>query len=483
MPEVKTDNAIQFVLDNKIVTVDFNESLKPTTTLLNYLRSLPNHKGVKEGCAEGDCGACTVVIAEPKDGKMSYRAVNSCLVFLPMIHGKQVITVENLAERNGSETILHPVQMALVESDGTQCGFCTPGVVMSLFGLYKNTEKPDRSEIEHSLAGNLCRCTGYQPILNAAINLPDSKNDGFTENEPVILQMIENIKRNYGSLELIAGGQKYYKPATIEEALRLKEKHTSAVVISGSTDVALRQTKRFEKIDEIIDISAIEELKTIKEDNGFYIIGAGSSLEDLRIFFREKIPAFSEMLDKFASKQIRNIATIGGNLATASPISDTIPLMFALGAWITITGKKGERTCDMDSFIKGYRETALQDEDLIKEIIIPKPKPDNYIGFYKVSKRNDVDISSVSAGFSSEIVDGVIKKAVFAYGGMAAFTKRAQKAEKFLTGKEWNREIIEEAAILVQKDFSPISDVRAGADYRNEVAKNLLLRYFYDKKF
>jgi len=481
MPEAKTKNTIQFILDNKIVTVQFGDKYNPTTTLLNYLRSLPNHKGVKEGCAEGDCGACTVVIADIIDGKIVYKAVNSCLVFLPAIHGKQVITVENLAESNGKELRLHPVQKALVESDGTQCGFCTPGVVMSLFGLYKSPVNPTRIEVEKSLAGNLCRCTGYQPIMNAAINLPENNNDIFSENEPQVLKMIEKIKNTYGSLELSNGEQQYFKPLTLTDALKLKEIYPDAVVISGATDIALRQTKKFEKIDKIIDISGIESLKTIKEDNGFYIIGAGSTLEEMRLFFRDKIPALSGMLDIFASKQIRNVATIGGNLATASPISDTIPLMFAIEAWITISGKKGERTCNMDNFIKGYRKTALSDEDIIKEVIIPKPKAEKYIEFYKVSKRKDVDISSVSAGFSTEIVNGVINSAILAYGGMAAYTKRAQKAENFLIGKEWNREIIEEAAVLVQEDFSPISDVRAGADYRNEVAKNLLIKYYFEK--
>ncbi len=471
-------NKIQFVLDNRIVTVDFDDKINPTTTLLNYLRSLPNHKGVKEGCAEGDCGACTVVIAEPKDGKMTYKAVNSCLVFLPMIHGKQVITVENLANRNNKELLLHPVQRVLVEADGTQCGFCTPGIVMSLFGMYKNRESGSRKEIELSLAGNLCRCTGYQPILNASFNLPESGNDKFTENESGIIKMIEIIENESGSLELTTENQKYFKPATFAEALKLKEKYPSATVISGATDVALKQTKRFENIEEIIDISDIKHLKTIREDNGYYLIGAGATLEEIRRYFRNKIPPISEMLENFASKQIRNIATLGGNLATASPISDTIPLMFALGAWVTIAGKKGERTCNMDSFIKGYRKTALQDDDFIKEIVIPKPEPETHIKFYKVSKRKDVDISSVSAGFAVKLVDGTVESAVLAYGGMAAYTKRAKSAEDYLTGKKWNKETVEKAASLILDEFSPISDVRAGAEYRSSVAASLLMKFY-----
>ncbi len=478
MSGTETDNKIKFVLDGKVVTVDFNNDMKPTVTLLNYLRSLPGHKGVKEGCAEGDCGACTVVIAEPENGKMKYKAVNSCLVFLPMIHGKQVITVENLAETANNNLILHPVQKAVVESDGTQCGFCTPGVVMSLFGLYKNSVNPSRKEIEESLTGNLCRCTGYQPILNAGLTLPEDRSDKFYKDEPEIMEMLNQINSTSGSIRLITDKQKYFKPNIVNELLILKSKYPDAEIISGATDIALKQTKKFELIERIIDISAIDSLKSISEEKSFYVIGAGATLEEIRNYFQNRLPVISDMLGVFASKQIRNLATMGGNLATASPISDTIPLLFALNAWVTVVGKDKEKTLPVEKFIAGYRKTLLESDEIIRDIVIPKPENNSVTKFFKVSKRQDVDISSVSAAFSIKKQNGIAKDVILAYGGMAEKTVRALKTEEFLLNKAWSKENIEQAMDILKTEFSPLSDVRAGAEYRKEVAASLLMKFF-----
>ncbi len=480
--QLKT-NTIQFILDNKIITVDFDkEPLKPTTTLLNYLRSLPNHKGVKEGCAEGDCGACTVVLAEQQNGKIIYKAVNSCLVFLPMIHGKQVITVENLAKRNGKEVRLHPVQVALIESDGTQCGFCTPGVVMSLFGLYKNSKNPDRVEVEEYLGGNLCRCTGYQPILNAGISLSEDEGDRFTENEEHILKLIKEIKGNYRNVRIKTLNQKYFQPTEADEALQILEDNHDAIVISGSTDIALKQTKKFELLETIIDISAIDSLKKFSETDNEFIIGAGMTMESIKTELQSKLPVFCEMLKVFASKQIRNLATLGGNIASASPISDTLPLLFALNAKLSLITKAGEREIAIQNFITGYRKTDLRRNEIIKAIIIPKQKQNVITKFYKVSKRKDVDISSVSAGFTIELQNGIIKNIILAFGGMAETTRRAVKTEEFLINKNWDEESVEKAMAILREEFKPITDARAGEEYRKDVAANLLMKNYYDQK-
>ena len=473
------NNTIQFILDNEIVTIDFSHcSLAPTTTLLTYLRSLPDHKGVKEGCAEGDCGACTVVIAEQKHGTIHYKAVNSCLVFLPMIHGKQVITVENLAHTTTAKELqLHPVQTALIEADGTQCGFCTPGVVMSLFGLYKNIPAPDRTEVEEHLNGNLCRCTGYQPMINAGASLPDNNDDWFTENECATLQLLHTINTPQTSISIETSSQSYFQPLTIDEALQAKETHPDAVSLSGSTDISLKQTKQFELLQTVIDLSAVDSLQEFTETDSAFIVGAGMTLESINEKLQKQLPVFTEMIRLFASKQIRNLATIGGNIASDSPINDTIPLLFALEANVILINRTEKKELTAEDFILGYRKTALQPNELIECIIIPKQKNNCSNRFYKVSKRKHVDISSVSAGFSLELEGNLVKKVILAYGGMAETTKRATKTENFLLGSPWNQKNIQQAILIVKDEFTPLSDVRAGADYRTMVAGNLLMKF------
>ncbi|MFH0865742.1 MAG: xanthine dehydrogenase small subunit [Bacteroidota bacterium] len=474
--------SLQFILDGKIKEIDFRkQNILPSATVLNYLRSLPDHKGVKEGCAEGDCGACTIVVAQPEDGKLQYRAIDSCLLFLPMIHGKQLITVENLAQILNGEKILHPVQQLMVELDGSQCGYCTPGIVMSLFALYKNHHIPSVGIIRDALTGNLCRCTGYQPIIEAAQRACTHNGvDHFTEKENEIISLISKITAGEKTLKFKIKKQTYHKPFSLNEALRLKKENPDAIIINGSTDIALRQTKKKELLTEIIDLSDVNELKTFNEDEKNFYFGSGLSLEQVRKYSAGKLPALQNILNVFGSLQIRNIATIGGNVGSSSPIGDCLPLLFAYIAAVKLKSEVSERILPVEDFIKGYRQTDIKENELITEIIIPRPGKNQIIRSYKVSKRKDLDISTVSATFNIKLEDSLVSEAVVAYGGMAAYTKRAVNTENYLKGKKWSRENIEAAMEILAEEFTPISDARSEAMYRKTAAKNLLMKFFND---
>jgi xanthine dehydrogenase small subunit len=477
--------SISFVLDDEVIEINFEkQNISPTLTILNYLRSLPNHKGVKEGCAEGDCGACTVVLSEiDGNDRLIYKAVNSCLVFLPQVHGKQLITIESLAIKNNDQIQLHPVQEALIETNGSQCGYCTPGIVMSMFALYKNHDHSLPELIKDALTGNLCRCTGYQSILQATEKAcSEIEEDHFSRNQSKIVSKLKEINSDGRSVQIITEIQKYFVPLTIGEALDLKQNFPKAVMVNGSTDISLRQTKKFELIPELIDLSAIAELKHYKEAQDEIIIGAGLSLETIKSLIFEKLPAFHEMLSVFASKQIRNVATLGGNLGTASPISDTLPLLMAYDSKIVMINKNGKREIPVGDFILGYRKSDLRKDELIHSCIIPLSS-NRKVGFYKVSKRKDLDISSVSGGFGLELSNRIVKDICLAFGGLAAIPKRAKCTEASLLQKEWSVENIEKASQILFEEFSPISDARCSAEFRKTIARNLLLKFYYENSF
>ncbi|MBI9037399.1 MAG: xanthine dehydrogenase small subunit [Bacteroidales bacterium] len=482
---MKNNNKISFVLDGEIVEIDFskNHNLKPTTTVLNYLRSAGGHKSVKEGCAEGDCGACTIAVAE-LDGnqKLSYKSITSCIVFLPMIHGKQLITAENLSGKPLKAEELHPVQRAIVKHNGSQCGYCTPGVVMSMFVLYKNHQNPSRETIEDALTGNLCRCTGYNSILKAAEEACSRHNrDNFSKNENKIIEHLKSIKKNYSDIEIIADQHSYFRPSTIENALLLRRKHPEAIIINGASEIALRQTKHNEKFKMILDLSGLGELKQISFDEDYYRIGAGVSIEDLKNEFINEFPIINQALKYFGALQLRNLATIGGNIAAASPIGDTLPLLIALNAKLLLQNQNSERLINIADFIKSYRKTDIANDEIIREVLIPKPNNNFIYKFYKISKRKGLDISTVSACFSLNLdQNNIILKIVLVFGGMAAITKNAIKTEEFLTGKSWNINNIKKAGEILYNEFEPIGDARAEAETRKIAVKNLLLKFYSD---
>lgn len=470
---------VSFVLDGSITTVEFppDGSLTPTTTVLNYLRDLPEHRGVKEGCAEGDCGACTVVLGDvTPSGTMRYRAVDSCLVFLPMLHGKHLLTVENLRSTDGA---LHPVQLSMVETGGSQCGFCTPGIIMSLFALYRNTHHPSRTHIDDALTGNLCRCTGYRPIIEAAAAAcVHGGKDHLHSTEQEIATLIGTMPHE--SIHIKTSHQEYYQPVTLKEALDLKHRHPETIVINGATDIALRVTKKHEVLKRIIDLSAVEELRSVSEDESSLTLGGGLPLTDVLAKVNGLFPALSDMLSVFGSVQIRNLATLGGNLGTASPIGDALPVLMSYNARVVLQSISGKREVPVSDFVKGYRQTDRRIDELITGVVLPKLPPHTVVRSYKVSKRKDLDISTLSSGFRLRLNprNNVVESIRLAYGGMADRVKRARTVEQFLIGKRWERETVEQAMQMMDTEFTPIADARSGAEFRRVAARNLLLKFW-----
>jgi xanthine dehydrogenase small subunit len=350
---------------------------------------------------------------------------------------------------------------------------------MSLFGLYKNHHNPSREVIEDSLTGNLCRCTGYQPIIKAAEHACSCVDvDKFTLHEARIIDLLKEINHDKTAIEIQLPYGNYYKPFLLSDALRFRQRYPQALVISGATDTALRQTKKHEKLTNIIDLSGITELDYFAEDDTYYRIGEGLSLERLKTLSTGKLPALHHMLQVFGSLQIRNLATIGGNIGSASPIGDTLPLLMAYKADVVLRSEFSERVVHISDFIEGYRKTSIAPGELITAVHIPKPAATVMIRSYKVSKRKDLDISTVSGGFSLALENELVQKIILAFGGMADMPRRASETEKFLTGKPWNRTNIDHALKILVNEFTPWSDARASAEYRSLVARNLLLKFY-----
>ncbi len=469
-------NKISFVFKNKIQVIDFEkDNFSPNSTLLEFIRSNDDKKGTKEGCNEGDCGACTVVLIEKINGKIKFRAVNSCVIFLPSVHGKQIITIEDI----GSVEKLHPIQQIFVDEHASQCGFCTPGFIMALFAQKADNLNSNQDELVEAVSGNLCRCTGYRPIVTSAKDIAELKNlNEF--NTFARADLIDEINTST-TVNIEQGEYKYSIPYSLNEALNLKANRPQSTITSGSTDLVLKVTKRKEPIYDIIDISSITELQGISETKNEYIIGAGTKIEDIYQFSKEKLPAFANMVQHFGAKQIRNRATIGGNIATASPIGDILPVLFAYSAKLVIVGNE-EKTVDIKDFVIGYRKTILQQNELIKAVIIPKPTVNQIIKSYKISKRTDLDISTVSAGFNLTVYNNKVSEIILAFGGMAETTKRASKTENFLLNKEFNEENIIEASKILKDEFTPITDARSSKEARAIMTKNLLIKFYEDVK-
>ena len=461
-----TSNFISFVHMDRIIEV---KNPDPNETLLNYIRTKLKKTGTKEGCAEGGCGACTVVVGELKNNEMDYRAINSCISLLPTLQGKQLIIVEDLISKDGK---LHPVQEQMVKCHGSQCGFCTPGFVMALFSMFKKYSNFKEDLIKDSISGNLCRCTGYKPIIKAAKNLKSQNRiDHFSKNIKNTIKLIKKI--NNKSIKIYKNDKKYFAPRYVQELKKILKRNININFMSGGTDLSLNITKERKDINSIIYMNSINELNYIKNNSKYIEVGASTPLIDLEYYIKKYYPDFTKILKRYGSPQIRNVGTVAGNIATASPIGDCLPLLLSLNAQVVLQGAKKTQILFLDSFFISYRKTKLKKGQFIHSVRIPLFKKNTFKA-YKVSKRFDDDISSVCAAFNLEIVKNKIENVRIAYGGMAAIPKRAIFCEKVLLKSMVNEETFNKAKVALEKDFKPISDMRASGSYRMEVAKNLL---------
>lgn len=464
-------NCIRFILDGEVVSV---ENVEPARSVLQYLREDLNRTGSKEGCAEGDCGACTVVIAEVVDGKVHYRAVNACIQFLSTLDGKALFTVESLKQADGS---LHPVQQSLVDYHGSQCGFCTPGFVMSLFALYQNGENPDRVTLDDVLSGNLCRCTGYRPIIEAGMHMHDYP--AITENEPLLLEALNALKTGQDlHIQSVAGD--FHAPSSLASLAEIYLQNPTACILAGGTDVGLWVTKQLRELPEVIYLGNVPELQDIKQTATGIEIGAAVTLEDAFSVLTISFPELSEFFRRFASMPVRNAGTLVGNIANGSPIGDSMPVLICLGASVKL--RKGSETREMllQDLYLDYQKNAMQVGEFVESVTIPTRDSALILRSYKLAKRFDQDISAVCAAFAIRLDNDKATDIKIAFGGMAAIPKRAGQTEAFLTGKNWDEETVQQGMDMLKQDFQPMSDMRASAAYRRQVSANLLYRFYLE---
>jgi len=489
-PTSDSSATVRFVLDGELIELD---DADPNRTVLQFLREDLRRIGTKEGCAEGDCGACTVVVSQlDRDGNLQARAINSCIQFLPTLDGKELITVESLRGKDGA---LHPVQQAMVDCHGSQCGFCTPGFVMSLFALYKNNPAPSRRDIDDALAGNLCRCTGYRPIVTAAqemyrlgaargkpadwLTAPCGQKDADDSDARKRVAMLRSVERS-DTLAVAANGRSFFAPRTLRRMARLVEEHPDAVILAGGTDVGLWVTKLLRELETVIYSGNVEELKRSSVSETHIDIGAAVTLTDAMPLIHSHYPDLDELMLRFASPPIRNAATLGGNIVNGSPIGDSMPALLALDTILVLRRGEDTRELPLADFYLGYQKTARRPGELLERILIPLPQKHTQVRSYKVSKRFDQDITAVCGAYRVTLGGSRVAEVRIAYGGMAAIPSRARGAEQALQDREWNEESVRLAMAALDRDFDPISDMRSSAAYRQAVARNLLYRFYLD---
>ena len=474
---VEVGNAIRFLLNGEEISL---ANVAPDLTLLDWLRLERRLRGSKEGCAEGDCGACTVLVGRLFGDEIIYDSVTACIRFVGSLHGTHVVTIEHLRGENGA---LHPVQQAMVDHHGSQCGFCTPGFVMSLYGLWMREPSPTRPAIEKALQGNLCRCTGYAPIIRAGEAMGtygQPQGDVLWAERIAVKDKIKAL--NDGRRVVIGEGDKQIIiPASLDDFAAVYEANPDARIVAGSTDVGLWVTKFMRNIGPVIFIGHLQELKRIAENASEVRFYAGVSYSEALPVIAANFPQLSELWNRIAGEQIRNMGTIGGNIANGSPIGDTPPPFIALGAKLSLRRGEHRREIKLEDYFVAYGKQDRQPGEFVESVTLPLLPAGEKFATYKISKRREEDISALCGSFRVFVSDaGIVGMARIAFGGMAATPKRAKAVEAALVGKPWTMETIEAALPAFAEDYQPISDMRASADYRLLTAQNLLKRFFLD---
>jgi xanthine dehydrogenase small subunit len=462
---------VRFILDGKkreLAGVD------PTLTVLRWLREVERRCGTKEGCAEGDCGACTVVLGELHRGEVRYRAVNACLLFLPALDGKALFTVESLTA-DGQP--LHPVQRAMVECHASQCGFCTPGFVMSLVALYESEPAPSRRRLDDVLAGNLCRCTGYRPIAAAGRRAYEDGEPRRLGAQKAEMAALLTAIQPEGTLSLQHEGRRFFAPRTLGALGGLLAANPGARLLAGGTDLGLLVTKEHRALDTVISLTTIPELAEVCVSDTHVEIGGAATYADAYAVLAAQYSDLGDLIRRIGSVQIRNVGTIGGNVANASPIGDTLPALMALDASLVLWQGGARREVPVDGFFTGYRKTALRAGEIIERIRVPLRSPERQFRAYKVSKRFDQDISAVCGAFSVVLSGSRVRDVRLCYGGVAAVPVRVRACERALLGRPWDPATVAAALPVLDGELAPISDMRASAAYRRHLARNLLRKF------
>ena len=477
-------NTVRFVLDGQIVEA---QGVRRTTTVLDYLREQLHRTGTKEGCAEGDCGACVVMVGELNAAGtgVDYVAVNSCIQLLPALDGKSIKTVESLKKQDGS---LHPVQDAMVGCHGSQCGFCTPGIVMSLVNLVQTNDAPDRQTITDALSGNLCRCTGYKPIIEATVKACEQKS-ALKLDDQVDVPLLQEIRRAQSPTLSLDGeiivqpvvrtrkGNEFVSPATLSEVADYLVKHPNTTLLAGSTEIGLQVNKQFSRPEHIMYLGNVKELRQVQETSNAWRIGAVVSITQVEALVAEAYPDFAEVLRRFGSPPIRSTATLAGNIANGSPIGDSMPCLMALGASLLLRRGNKTRQVALEAFYTGQKQNVLQAGEFIEAIELPKPQAGLVFRAHKVSKRFEQDISATCAAISYRLQAGKLRDVKLAFNGLSPAPMRAPQLEAVLEGQAPAAVTAQALDGAIAASFTARDGLRATWAYRSLVARNLVLEF------
>ncbi len=472
---------ILLYINGKRHQITGEQIFQPLSDFLRYEKGLT---GTKVVCAEGDCGACTALLGRVRQGALQYEIFNTCIKYVYQLDGQHVVTVEGLKE-NGQ---LHPVQQTMIDYFGSQCGYCTPGFVVAMAGLFEKTQAPTEQDVRDGLTGNLCRCTGYTPIIDAALAVDGTSVKTMSERFPEE-SMLEDLQAHATRSiaieydETITGTavtHRYFNPCTVSEATQLKQQHPNAFLIAGGTDLSVQMNKGRISPQTVISLSNLPGLGKLEIQDGYLNIGAKVSWTQLEDFCREALPEFHKILAVFASGQIKNVGTMAGNIANGSPIADSLPFLYVTNAEIELAGTTGTRWVNIHDFYHGYKVNEMQSDELITQIRLPLPTAEQTLKLYKVSKRKDLDISTFTAGFFMEREGDAIKDIRIAYGGVGPVVLRLPRTESFLKDNALNFENAQKASKMARTEITPISDVRASDDYRLQLSENILLKFYYE---